>query len=377
MPHYSIESLVPEYLRLVKPYIPSRPDPELMLMYGCDHLYRLNNNENPLGPPRQALEALDRLETKRASIYPNGDAFYLRKALAMEYQMDENCFIAGNGANDLITAIIKAFCTKGDNIVTADKTFAVYEWAASYIGCDSKLIPLKDFGFDYDAFLAAINENTKIVFICNPNNPTSSLWSLEKVRSFLQAVDGRTIVVVDEAYLDYADDCRNLSAVNLLKEFPNLIVLKTFSKIYALAGLRIGYLIAGLEISEIIRRTIITYSINFAAQTAAEAIVGGGSAVHEHLIRSRTLAREGATMIRDCCESLSLNCRGDICNFMMIELPFSDTLAYRMLMEKGFMVRTMTQFRFPNWIRVTCSFADVIEPFCDVFSKIVSAHRKS
>lgn len=376
MPHYSTESLVPEYLRLVKPYIPSRPDPELMLMYGCDHLYRLNNNENPLGPPQQALDALKSIDFKRASIYPNGDAFYLRQALARQYQMDEKCFIAGNGANDLITAIIKAFCTKGDNIISADKTFAVYEWAASYIGCESKLIPLKDFGFDYDAILGAIDEKTKVVFICNPNNPTSSFWPLEKVRSFLQAIDGRTIVVLDEAYLDYADDCKKISAVNLLQEFPNLVVLKTFSKIYALAGLRIGYLVAGVELAEILRRTIITYSINFAAQAAAEAIVNSGAAMDDYLINSRNIAREGAAMIRKCCENLSLKCRGDICNFMMIELPFSDTFAYRMLMEKGFMVRTMTQFRFPNWIRVTCSFADVIEPFCDAFSKIVSEHRK-
>lgn len=376
MSHYAIENLVPEYLRLVTPYIPSRPDPELMSMYGCDHLYRLNNNENPLGPPRQALEALRRLEMKGASIYPNGDAFYLRKALAQQYQRDENAFIVGNGANDLITAIIKAFCTKGDNIITADKTFAVYEWAASYIGCESKLIPLKDFGFDYDAFLAAINKSTKIIFICNPNNPTSSFWPLEKVRSFLQAVDGRTIVVVDEAYLDYVDDYQAVSAVNLLNEFSNLIVLKTFSKIYALAGLRIGYLIAGLEVSKMIRRTIITYSINIVAQTAAEAIVGSGPAINEYLDHSRCIAREGAEMIRDCCGRLSLNCRGDLCNFMMIELPFSDMLAYRMLMGKGFMVRSMTSFRFPNWIRVTCSFTDVMGPFCDALSTVVSERGK-
>lgn len=372
MPHFSTESLVPEYLRLVKPYIPSRPDPELMRMFGCERLFRLNNNENPLGPPRPALDAIAAFDMKRLSIYPNGDAYYLRMALSEYYQMDENSFIVGNGANEVISAVIKAFCMEGDNIITADRTFSVYEWVASYAGCETRLVPLSDFQFDFEALLAAIDSRTKIIFICNPNNPTGTMWTSEMIRDFMERVDGRTIVVVDEAYLEYVDDCRKVSAVNFMKDYPNLIVLKTFSKMFALAGLRIGYLIAGNEVAEAVRRTVITYSVGSLAQVAAEAVVRGGVEVENHMASSRSLVREASSMLSECCVRLSLNHRCGNGNFVLIELPFSDSLAYRMLMEKGFMVRTMMPFRFPNWIRVTCSFADVMEPFCTALSDIVS-----
>ncbi len=148
-----LDKLVPEYIKRFKPYIPSKPDDELMKLYGCSRLYRLNNNENPLGPPQAAQEVIDRFPPPRASIYPSGDAYHLRYRLAEIFGLDPDQFLVGNGANEVISFVIKAFCQEGDNIITADKTFAVYEWVAEFSGFEARLVPLVDFGFDDDGML--------------------------------------------------------------------------------------------------------------------------------------------------------------------------------------------------------------------------------
>ena len=196
----SLEKLVPDYVKRFEPYSPSKPDPELMKLYGCSHLYRLNNNENPLGPPPAAQEVLRRFRPPRAAIYPSGDSYYLRQKLAAKFNLSLDQFLVGNGANEVIAFVIKAFCHEGDNIITADKTFAVYEWVAEFSGFEARLVPLKDFGFDDQVMLDQIDERTKILFICNPNNPTGTYWDETTLRRVLDTVAGRQIVVADEAY---------------------------------------------------------------------------------------------------------------------------------------------------------------------------------
>lgn len=257
-----LNRLVPEYIKKFEPYIPSKPDLELMRLYNVDHLWRLNNNENPLGPPEASARIIERFPRIRASIYPSGDAYYLRVRLAEKFCIDPDQIIFGNGANEAIAFVIKAFCQEGDNIVTADKTFAVYEWIAEFSGFEARLVPLKDFSFDDRGMLDRIDEKTKILFVCNPNNPTGTYWGEDRLRHFLDAVAGRRIVVVDEAYCEFVEAADYPDGMRLLKEYPNLVTFRTFSKMYGLAGLRIGYLAGSRNVVDVIRRTCVVYSVN-------------------------------------------------------------------------------------------------------------------
>ena len=364
----SLDRLVPDYLKSFEPYIPSKPDAELMKLYGCDHLYRLNNNENPLGPPPAAQEILRRFKPPRAAIYPSGDAYYLRQKLAARHGLTPDQFLVGNGANEVITFVIKAFCQEGDNIITADKTFAVYEWVAQFSGFEARLVPLKDFGFDDQGMLDRIDERTKILFICNPNNPTGTYWDEKRLRRFLDRVAGRQIVVIDEAYFEFVEKEDYPDGMRLLGEYPSLVVFRTFSKMYGLAGLRVGYLAGSLEIVDIIRRTCVVYSVNGVGQEAALVALDDRG----HVQRTRELVRMEKAYLKEHIERLGLeNQIGEGC-YVMFKLPMSDTLAYRKLMAQGVMIRSMTGFRYPNWVRVSVGTHEAMEAFVKALKAILS-----
>lgn len=367
-----LDRLVPEYVKRFQAYIPSKPDEELKKLYGCSRLYRLNNNENPLGPAPAAREVIRTFPPPKASIYPSGDAYYLRCRLAERFGMHPDQFLVGNGANEVISFVTKAFCQEGDNIVTADKTFAVYEWVAESSGFEARLVPLKDFAFDDEGMLGKIDRHTKILYVCNPNNPTGTYWNTEKLRRFLDRVGGDQIVVVDEAYAEFAEDPQYPDSMSLIGDYPNLVVFRTFSKMFALAGLRIGFLAGDREVVDVIRRTCIVYSVNGLAQVAALASL---EQADEHILRTREFMRAGKAMVEREIRLLGLPYVLGEGNFMMVKLPMSDTLAYRKLMAHGVMVRSMSGFRYPGWIRLTISFPEAMEAFAEALAKILGRGR--
>jgi histidinol-phosphate aminotransferase len=368
MLNVSLDRLVPEYVKKFEPYIPSKPDPELIRLYGCNRLYRLNNNENPLGPPPEAQEILRLFKPLGAAIYPSGDSYYLRQRLALKHGLDPEQFLVGNGANEVIAFVIKAFCQEGDNIITADKTFAVYEWVAQFSGFEARLVPLKDFAFDEQGMLDRIDERTKILFVCNPNNPTGTYWNEATLRYVLNTVAGRQIVVVDEAYFEFVEKEDYPDGIKLLSEYPNLVVFRTFSKMYGLAGLRVGYLVGSLKVVDVIRRTCVVYSVNSLGQMAAHAALDDD----EHIQKTRNLVRSEKAFLKQELDRLGLQTQiGEGC-YVMVKLPMSDTLAYRKLMNQGIMIRSMTGFRFPNWIRVSIGTHETMEAFIKALERILS-----
>jgi len=369
MKSFPLERLVPAYIQHFEAYIPSKPDDVLMKLYGCSRLFRLNNNENPLGPPPAARDIIERYPPPRASVYPSGDAYHLRYRLAEGLGLDPDQILVGNGANEVITFVIKAFCQKGDNIITADKTFAVYEWVAEFSGFEARLVPLRDFAFDAEGMLRRIDDRSKIIFLCNPNNPTGKYWNEKKLLDFLDQVAGRQIVVIDEAYFEFVEKEDYPNGIAMIPEHPNVVVFRTFSKMYALAGLRIGYLVGAPEVVDIIRRTCVVYSVNGVAQEAALAALDD----QEHIGRTREMVSRGKAFVAKELDILNLPYVSGEGNYMMIKLPMSDTLAYRKLMSRGVMVRTMTGFRFPNWIRVSMQKMDAMEAFVESLAKILPA----
>lgn len=363
----NLEALVPQYVRQFEAYIPSPPDDELQRMFGCSRLIRMNNNENPLGPPPAAAAFLKSFDPAMVSCYPSGDCRPLRARLADYLGVTPLQVILGNGANEVIAFVIKAFCEQGDNIVTADRTFAVYEWIARFSGVDARLAPLNDFGFDEEGLLARVDSRTKLVFICNPNNPTGTWWSRDRLIRFMERLGPNHIVVLDEAYAEFIDQPDYPDGISLLSRFPNLIIFRTFSKMYALAGLRIGYLVATEQVTDIVRKTAIVYSVNTLAQSAAMAALGDQTFINA----THSLVQEGQQMLAARCAELKLPILTSDCNFAMIKLPFSDTLAYRLLMQQGYMVRTMTGFRFPGWIRVSIADREAMQGFCAALSRLI------
>ncbi|MBP7864923.1 MAG: histidinol-phosphate transaminase [Acidobacteria bacterium] len=354
------ERFVPAYIRRFQAYIPSKPDDELRRMYGFDRLYRLNNNENFLGPPPAALRVLrDHQDGRKIAIYPSGDSFYLRQALAERFGKDPDQFLVGNGSCEVIATVIKAFCEAGDNIVTADRTFAVYEWVAEFSGFEARLVPLRDNAFDDEAMLARVDGRTKIIFICNPNNPTGTGWNRDRLARFLDRAR-HCVVVVDEAYCEFVDDPDFPDGMKLMETYPNLVIFRTFSKMFGLAGLRVGYLAAEPALMSFIRRPYVVYSVNTLAQAAAAEAVRHGE---EHVRATRAMVREGKAALLPALERLGLPYVNGEGNFIMVKVPLSDTLFYRRMMPRGFMVRTMTSFRYPGWIRVTVAPAPVMAAF--------------
>lgn len=353
----NLEQLVPKHVKRFEAYVPSKPDDVLMEYYRCPRLLRLNNNENPLGAPETSREALRTFPPAKASMYPSGDAYHLRRVLAERFDKSPEQFLVGNGINEVIASVIKAFCQEGDNIVTADKTFAVYEWVASFSGYEARTVPLKDFRFDDQAMLTAANERTKIFFVCNPNNPTGTYWGRERLQNFLDQVDRRAIVVVDEAYFEFLEEPDFPNAMEMIEQYPNLVSFRTFSKMYGLASLRIGYLVGSMEVVDVIRKTCVVYSVNALAQVAAQAAVNAD----DHVTRTRQVVRESKEYLEGAFKNLGLFTVSGQGNFMMVRLPMSDSLAYRRLMSQGVMVRTMTGLRFPNFIRVSMGFLPDME----------------
>lgn len=353
----ALNALVPEFVKSFEPYIPSRPPDVLKKQYRYQTLHRLNNNENALGPPPAAQKVLKEVQPFSAAFYPSGDSYHLRLRLAAYYNLHPGQFIVGNGANESITLLIKAFCEMGDNIVTADKTYGGYEWVARFSGIHARLTPLRELSFDAGAILGKIDARTKIVFLCNPNNPTGTYWSRQHLIDFLEKIAGRCMVVLDEAYFEYVDKADFPDGMSLLGAYPNLVVFRTFSKMYGLAGLRIGYLAADIDVINIIHRTAVVYSVNAPAQAAALAALGD----QEHIARTREMVAAGKKFLNHEIPLLGLACSSGEGNYFSVKLPFSDSLAYRHMMQKGVMVRMMTAFRFPNSIRITIAREEAMQ----------------
>jgi len=368
----NLDAMVPDYVRSFQSYIPSRPDHLLMLDYGTPLLHRLNNNENPLGPPPAAARVIASFPPEKAAIYPSGDSFDLRHALGRRFCISADRILVGNGSCEVISSVIKAFCQQGDNIVTADKTFAVYEWVAELSGIEARLVPLRDYAFDPQGMLDRIDHKTKILFVCNPNNPTGTYWTRPVLVDFLEKVGDNRIVVVDEAYREYVEDPEYPDTIGLMERFPNLVVFRTFSKMYALAGLRSGYLVGTGPVADAVRRTTVAYSVNVQAQQAALAALSDDA---EHIAATIAMVKRGRSRLREVCSELGLETVGGEGNYLMIRTPINDMLMYRRLMKRGMMVRTMTGFRFPGWIRVTLREMAVMESFAEALRKEIGVIR--
>ncbi len=337
------------YIQDIRPYEPGKPVKELQREYGIRHVIKLASNENPLGPSGKAIRAMRRA-IRDVHLYPEGNCYYLLHRLARELGVDPETLVFGNGSNEIIELLGRGFLSEGDEALSSETAFLVYPILTQVCGAKYRAAPMKDHRFDLPAILAAITPRTKIIFIANPNNPTGTYVTAKEVEDFLAKVPENVVVCFDEAYVDFVD------AEDFPKILPivtagrkNVILLRTFSKAYGLAGLRIGYGLASKEMVTYLNKIRQPFNVNSLAQAAATA------ALDDTFFRWRTkwLVVRGRQFFYRKLARLGLEYLPSQANFILVNMKTDGKEVYNFLLRQGMIVRPMGAYKMPEWIRVT------------------------
>ena len=335
------------YVRAISPYQPGKPITELAREMGIpvDKILKLASNENPLGMSPKAKKAVT-AAISGIERYP--DQFELIKAVAERCGLAQNQVVLGNGSNDVLDLIARVFLAPGRSAVFAQHAFAVYPLATLSTGAELIATPAKHYGHDLDAMLAAIRPDTRIVWIANPNNPTGNFLPYPEVRVFLEAVPREVVVVLDEAYNDYLPPAERVDTAAWIADFPNLVVTRTFSKIFGLAGLRVGYALASAEIADLMNRVRQPFNVNNLAIAAAIA------ALDDHLFvaESYELNRRGMEQLVAGLKRLGLEHIPSHGNFVTFRAGDGAAVNQKLL-KQGVIVRPIGGYGLPEWLRVT------------------------
>ncbi len=335
-------------LQKIIPYVPGKPIEELERELGLKDVVKLASNENPLGPSPMALQAMQRF-LPEMNYYPDGSAYLLKKDLADHLGLGEENIIFGNGADELITLAGAAYLNPGEEIIMAHPSFYCYEFSALLMDAVPKRVPSRNFRHDLPAMLAAVTPKTKVIFICNPNNPTGMIVTQRQMDSFLKELPGGILVVIDEAYNEYVTDPEYPSSLALLDGGANVLILRTFSKIYGLAGLRIGYGLAGREIIAALNTVREPFNVNAMAQVAARAALRD----REHLLAVRELNSRAREYFYKEFDRLDLSYLPTESNFIFVDVKREAGELYRSLLQKGIIVRPGNAFGYPQFLRVS------------------------
>ena len=358
---------VPQYIRSLVPYAPGKPIEEVEREIGIANSLKLASNENPLGPSPLALAAM-RQKLAQLHLYPDGDCFYLKNTLATKLEISSEQLIFGNGSNEIIELAIRTFMRAGDEAVMARQAFVVYKLVVQAVGGISKEVPLRDFTHDLAAIGEAISSKTRIVFLANPNNPTGTIYRKAQWEAFLKQVPPDLLIIVDEAYFEYVEAADYPNSLHYHQQGKTLLTLRTFSKLYGLAGLRIGYGIADKEIISLMHRVRQPFNVNAAAQWAALAALDD----REHVRRSLESNRQGLQYVTGELARLGIEYVPSHANFILLRVGQGEDVFNRLLAQ-GIIVRPMAGYQFPEYIRVTIGTMDENRKFIDGLKKAVGA----
>ena len=335
------------YVRAISPYLPGKPITQLAREMGIpvERIVKLASNENPLGISPKAKLAI---EKAMASLERYPDDFELKAAVAEHTGMGRERIVLGNGSNDLLDILARVFLAPGRSAVYAQYAFAVYPLATISAGGEPIAVPALNFGHDLDAMRAAIRPDTRLVWMANPNNPTGTFIPYPVLKAFLQSLPKEVVVVLDEAYNEYIPAAEHVDTTPWVNEFPNLVLTRTFSKIYGLAGLRVGYALASAEVADLMNRIRQPFNCNNLALAAATAALGD----HEFLARSHDSNRVGMAQIVDGVKRLGLDHIPSLGNFVCIK-PGDAAAVNQKLLKQGVIVRPIAGYGLPDWLRVT------------------------
>jgi len=347
-------ALAPEYVRSIAPYQPGKPISELVRELGLDEasVVKLASNENPLGIGPRTRAAID-AALGEICRYPDGNGFELKAALAARFGVDMNAIVLGNGSNDILELVSLAFLGSGRSAVLSQHAFAVYPLATQARGARSIVVAAKAFGHDLAAMAKAVEADTSVLWIANPNNPTGTFAPAREIEALLQAVPSRVLVVLDEAYSEYLPLESKYDSVKWLKRNPNLVVVRTFSKAYGLAGLRVGYGLMHPALADIMNRVRQPFNVNGLALAAATAALDD----MEFVARSYAENLKGLRQLGDGVEALGLDAIPSFGNFLTVRVGKA-TEIYKRLLKRGVIVRPVAGYGLPEHLRVTVGTAD-------------------
>lgn len=352
-------------------YQPGKPIDDVKREFGLTEVIKLASNENPFGCSPKAKEAIAaQLDT--LAIYPDGASLMLRWELAEFLGVKPAQLIFGNGSDEVVQMIARAYLEQGTNTVMATPTFSQYRSNAIIEGAELIEVPLKNGVHDLEAMAAAINDQTRVVWVCNPNNPSGTIVTRDELEAFLQKVPKDVLVVLDEAYYEYVVDPAYPQTVSMLEHYPNLIILRTFSKIYGLAALRIGYGIASEEIVGHLDHVREPFNTNTLAQAAARAALQDQAFVEE----CRKRNREGMTQLTDRFDEWGLSYFPSQTNFVLVDLQQDSDAVFRKLLEQGIIVRSGRALGFPGYQRITVGSAEQNEKVLQALGSIVAGALK-
>ncbi len=364
--------LAPAYVRAIAPYQPGKPISELareMDLLESD-IVKLASNENPLGASPRALAAIENVIMEIAR-YPDGNGFTLKSALAKKHGVALNQIVLGNGSNDVLELAARAILTPQSSAVYAQHAFAVYRLATQAAGARGIEAKARDYGHDPEALLAAIADDTRILFIANPNNPTGTLLQPAQLLGLIERVPARILVVLDEAYTEYLPEALKSDSVGWLARFPNLIVSRTFSKAYGLAGLRVGYALASPQVADMLNRVRQPFNVNSLAQAAAVAAMADEVFLDECL----EINRNGMVQVTESFKRLGLDYIPSYGNFVAVRVGDAAAV-YQSLLKQGVIVRPVANYGMPEHLRVSIGLEGENEIFLQALERALKELKK-
>jgi histidinol-phosphate aminotransferase len=362
-------------VQALSPYAPGKPMDELAREIGLDisKIIKLASNENPLGCSEE-VKAVVRQAGESLTLYPDGNGFALKEALIKHLKSQGHSFthknlILGNGSNDILELIARAFLNERSEAIFSEYAFAVYPIAVQAVSASAKVSPALNWGHDLDAMLNLVSKKTKVIFIANPNNPTGTWLTKDQVTNFLDAVSKNIIVVLDEAYFEYVTEDAYPNGIELLKIYKNLIVTRTFSKAYGIAGLRVGYGIACEEVIDILNRVRQPFNVNSLAMAGATAALQD----QQFIKKSVECNSEGLQFLYSALDKLGISYIKSVANFLSINLESADkaNAANQFLLNNGLIVRSIAVYNMPSYLRVTIGNQQQNELFINLLTQFL------
>jgi len=362
-------SLARPGVQKLSPYVPGKPVEELAREFGLrpQDIVKLASNENPLGPSPAVREAIA-AALPELTRYPDGNGFALKQALAAKSGVNTAGITLGNGSNDILELVARAFVGPEHEVVFSDHAFAVYPIVTQAVGARAVSVPAKDWGHDLDAMAAAITPSTRVVFIANPNNPTGTWIERDALEAFLDRVPENVIVVLDEAYTEYVETDDVPNGVDYLGRYSNLLVSRTFSKAYGLAALRVGYGLSHPAIADALNRVRQPFNVNSLALAAALAALEDET----YLIESRRINRIGMQQLEEGCAALGLSWIPSRGNFLAIDLGREAAPVFQGLLREGVIVRPVANYGMPSYLRVTIGLPAENQRFLDALKQVLA-----
>ena len=358
-------SLVRKHILKIDPYEAGKPIEEIKRQLGLKEVIKLASNENPLGPSPKAIEAIKK-NLATLNRYPDSNGFYLKRRIAKNLNLEPSNIILGNGSDELIDIIIKTFVEEDEHIITADFTFLEYKIISSVKGRTVTTVPLKYFKYDLEAIKKKIDKKTKVVFIANPNNPTGTYVTKIEVEEFMRSLPDGVLLVLDEAYDTFIDVNDFPDSLSYVRN-NNVIVLRTFSKAYGLAGIRVGFAVAKPEFISYMEIARQPFNVNSLAQVAATAALDD----KKFLKKTRKTVFEGKRYLYDALAKLGIPFVPSVSNFILIDTGRDGVGVFKEMLKYGVIVRDMKQYGLKNYIRVTIGTKKENERFVKVLRKVI------